>query len=144
VLGYLLTWMAERKAPVFLVATANDVQQLPAELLRKGRFDETFFVDLPDAPTRAQIFGLHLSRRALKPADGDVDALASASAGFSGAEIEQVVVASLYAAAAAGQRQPSQAQLLAEIAGTRPLSVLMAEKVAALRDWASSRAVPAD
>ena len=144
VLGYLLTWMAERKAPVFLVATANDVQQLPAELLRKGRFDETFFVDLPDAPTRAQIFQLHLSRRALKPADVDVDALAAASGGFSGAEIEQVVVASLYAAAAVGQRQPSQAQLIAEIAGTRPLSVLMAEKVAALRAWASSRAVPAD
>ena len=144
VLGYLLTWMAERKAPVFLVATANDVQQLPAELLRKGRFDETFFVDLPDAPTRAQVFRLHLSRRSLKPADGDVDALAAASEGFSGAEIEQVVVASLYAAAAMGQRQPSQAQLLAEIAGTRPLSVLMAEKVAALRAWASTRAVPAD
>ena len=143
VLGYLLTWMAERKAPVFLVATANDVQQLPAELLRKGRFDETFFVDLPDATTRAQIFGLHLSRRGLK-ADVDLDALARASEGFSGAEIEQVVVASLYAAAAGGQRQPSEAQLLAEIAGTRPLSVLMAEKVAALRAWASSRAVAAD
>ncbi len=144
VLGYLLTWMAERKAPVFLVATANEVQQLPAELLRKGRFDEAFFVDLPDAPTRAQIFSLHLARRALQPADGDVDALAAASAGFSGAEIEQVVVASLYAAAGAGQRQPSQAQLLAEIAATRPLSVLMAEKVAALRDWARERTVPAD
>ncbi len=143
VLGYLLTWMAERKAPVFLVATANDVQQLPAELLRKGRFDETFFVDLPDAATRARIFQLHLARRSLKAAV-DLDALAAASEGFSGAEIEQAVVASLYAAAAAGQRQPTQAQLLAELSGTRPLSALMAEKVAALRAWASSRAVPAD
>ena len=144
VLGYLLTWMAERKAPVFLVATANDVQQLPAELLRKGRFDETFFVDLPDAPTRAEIFRLHLARRDLDPPTSDPDALAAASAGFSGAEIEQVIVAALYAAAADGTRQPSQVQLLAEIGQTRPLSVLMAEKVAALREWARERTVPAD
>jgi SpoVK/Ycf46/Vps4 family AAA+-type ATPase len=144
VLGYLLTWMAERKAPVFLVATANDVQQLPAELLRKGRFDETFFVDLPDAPTRTEIFRLHLDRRDLDPAACDPDALAAASAGFSGAEIEQVIVASLYAAAADGARQPTQAHLLAEIGNTRPLSVLMAEKVGALREWARERTVPAD
>jgi len=144
VLGYLLTWMAERKAPVFLVATANDVQQLPAELLRKGRFDEIFFVDLPDADARATIFGLHLERRGFAPGDHDLTELAGASEGFSGAEIEQVVVAALYAAASGGQREPSQEQLLAEIASTRPLSVLMAEKVQALREWARSRTVPAD
>lgn len=144
VLGYLLTWMAERKAPVFLVATANEVRQLPAELLRKGRFDETFFVDLPDAPTRAEIFRLHLDRRGLEPGAYDLDALAAASDGYSGAEIEQVVVAALYAAAAERRDAPSQAHLLAECANTRPLSVLMAEKVAALRAWATGRTVPAD
>ncbi len=93
VLGYLLTWMTERTAPVFVVATANDVQALPAELLRKGRFDETFFVDLPDAATRAEIFRLHLQRRELDESAYDLGRLADASAGFSGAEIEQVVVA---------------------------------------------------
>lgn len=144
VLGYLLTWMAERQAPVFLVATANDVQALPAELLRKGRFDETFFVDLPDAATRAEILRMHLARRRLDPAACDLTALAAACGGFSGAEIEQVVVAALYAAAADARRQPTQAQLLAEIRNTRPLSVLMAEKVAALRQWARERTVSAD
>jgi SpoVK/Ycf46/Vps4 family AAA+-type ATPase len=92
--------MAERTAPVFLVATANDVSALPAELLRKGRFDEVFFVDLPDAATRAEIFRLHLARRQLREGDYDIEALAAATQGFSGAEIEQVVVAALYAAAA--------------------------------------------
>jgi len=143
VLGYLLTWMAERKAPVFLVATANDVQSLPAELLRKGRFDEVFFVDLPDAATRAEIFRLHLVRRELKEADYNLAALADASEGFSGAEIEQVIVAALYAAVGDKSR-PTQQHLLAEIANTRPLSVLMAERVLALREWARSRTVPAD
>jgi ATPase family protein associated with various cellular activities (AAA)/AAA+ lid domain-containing protein len=143
VLGYLLTWMAERTAPVFLVATANDVSALPAELLRKGRFDEVFFVDLPDATTRADIFRLHLARRELKEADYDVKALASATQGFSGAEIEQVVVAALYAAAAE-KSAPTQQHMLNEIRNTRPLSVLMAERVAALREWARSRTVPAD
>jgi SpoVK/Ycf46/Vps4 family AAA+-type ATPase len=143
VLGYLLTWMAERKAPVFLVATANDVQALPAELLRKGRFDEVFFVDLPDAATRAEIFRLHLVRRELREADYDLTALAAASAGFSGAEIEQVVVAALYATVAA-KAAPTQQHLLAEIGNTRPLSVLMAERVVTLREWARSRTVPAD
>ncbi len=143
VLGYLLTWMAERKAPVFLVATANDVTALPAELLRKGRFDEVFFVDLPNAETREEIFRLHLARRDLAEADYDIAALAAATDGFSGAEIEQVVVAALYAAAA-GRSIPTQAGLLNEIRNTRPLSVLMAERVAALREWARERTVPAD
>lgn len=143
VMGYLLTWMAERKAPVFLVATANDVQALPAELLRKGRFDEIFFVDLPDAATRAEIFRLHLARRDLRADGYDLDTLAAASEGYSGAEIEQVVVAALYAAVA-GRAPPTQDQLLAETRNTRPLSVLMAERVAALREWARSRTLPAD
>jgi MoxR-like ATPase len=143
VLGYLLTWMAERKAPVFLVATANDVQALPAELLRKGRFDEVFFVDLPDAAVRGEIFRLHLVQRSLDLADYDIDALAGATAGFSGAEIEQLIVAALYAALA-GRGKPTQAHLLTEVRNTRPLSVLMAERVAELRAWARERTVPAD
>ncbi len=143
VLGYLLTWMAERRSSVFLVATANQVQELPAELLRKGRFDEIFFVDLPDADTRAHVFELHLRRREL-PADRfDLPALAQASQGFSGAEIEQAIVAALYTAHADG-RAVDNVLLLEEIGATRPLSVLMREQVEALRAWAASRTVPAD
>jgi SpoVK/Ycf46/Vps4 family AAA+-type ATPase len=135
--------MAERRAPVFLVATANQVHKLPAELLRKGRFDEVFFVDLPDSATRAEVFRIHLAYRELDPAGYDLDELAMASEGFSGAEVEQVVVAALYAAAAEKAR-PAQEHLVAEIRATRPLAVLMAEKVAALRAWARERTVPAD
>ena len=142
-LGYLLTWMAERRSKVFLVATANQVHELPAELLRKGRFDEIFFVDLPDADIRAQVLELHLRRRGLDPAAFDVAALARASDGFSGAEVEQAIVAALYAAHAEGAAL-DDALLLAELRTTRPLSVVMREQVAALRAWASSRTVPAD
>ncbi|WP_407353574.1 AAA family ATPase [Luteimonas sp. R10] len=143
VLGYLLTWMAERRSNVFLVATANQVQELPAELLRKGRFDEIFFVDLPDAGIRREVFSLHLAGRGLDPAAFDLDALAQAAEGFSGAEIEQAIVSALYAAHAAGT--PLDDFLLrAELRQTRPLSVLMREQVAALRAWAAERTVPAD
>lgn len=143
VLGTLLTWMAERAAPVFMVATANAVDRLPPELLRKGRFDELFFVDLPDSAIRAEIFGIHLARRELRPRDLDVIALAGASDGFSGAEIEQVVVSAVYAAQAQ-QRQVDQAMLLASIRATSPLSVVMAERLDALRAWAQGRTVQAD
>lgn len=143
VLGYLLTWMAERRSRVFLVATANQVERLPAELLRKGRFDEIFFVDLPNAATRAEIFRLHLAKRKLAVEAIDLDALASASEGFSGAEIEQVVVSALYAAYAA-KAEVDTAMLLRALSDTRPLSVLMAEQVQALRAWALPRTVPAD
>jgi len=143
VLGYLLTWMAERKSKVFLVATANQVHELPAELLRKGRFDEIFFVDLPDAETRAQVFELHLRRRGLRAEEFDLASLALAAEGFSGAEIEQAVVAALYAAHA--EKRPLDTTLLQqELRNTRPLSVLMAEQVSALRAWARERTVPAD
>ncbi len=143
VLGYLLTWMAERKAPVFIVATANQVHELPAELLRKGRFDEIFFVDLPVPDMRVELLRLHLQRRQLDPEAFSLPALAAASEGFSGAEIEQAVVAGLYAAHA--EQQPLDTDLLmAEIRNTRPLSVLMAEQVQSLRDWARERTVPAD
>ncbi|MHC9083697.1 AAA family ATPase [Luteimonas sp. RIT-PG2_3] len=143
VLGYLLTWMAERKSRVFLVATANQVHDLPAELLRKGRFDEIFFVDLPDADTRREVFTLHLRRRSLEPATFALDALAAQAAGFSGAEIEQAIVASLYTAHAES-RPLDDAMLLEELRTSRPLSVLMREQVEALRVWAGSRTVPAD
>lgn len=143
ILGYFLTWMAERKASIFLVATANAVDQLPPELLRKGRFDEIFFVDLPSPAVRAELFGIHLRKRNLDPARFDLEALAQASHGFSGAEIEQAIVASLYAAHAES-RELDQAHVAAELAQTRPLSVIMAEKVQALRDWAAERTVPAD
>jgi len=143
VLGYLLTWMSERREAVFLVATANQVQQLPAELLRKGRFDEIFFVDLPQAASRAQIFSIHLAKRDLKPADFDVAALAATCDGFSGAEIEQAIVSALYAANA-DNSTITQSHIERALRETRPLSVLMAEQVAALRAWAQERTVSAD
>ncbi|HYQ38730.1 MAG TPA: AAA family ATPase [Pseudomonas sp.] len=143
VLGTLLTWMAERKAPVFLVATANAIQRLPPELLRKGRFDELFFVDLPEAAARAEIFRIHLARRELAPAQFDLALLAAASGGFSGAEIEQAVVSALYAAQAR-QCAVDQALLLQALQQTAPLSVVMAEELAALRAWAAARTVRAD
>jgi SpoVK/Ycf46/Vps4 family AAA+-type ATPase len=143
VLGYLLTWMAERSAPVFLVATANQVQHLPAELLRKGRFDEIFFVDLPAPDVRVELLRIHLKERGLDPDTFALPALAAASNGFSGAEIEQAIVSGLYAAHAE-QRALDTDLVMAEIRGTRPLSVLMAEQVEALRAWALERTVPAD
>ena len=142
VLGTLLTWMAEKKRPVFIVATANDIERLPAELVRKGRFDEIFFVDLPDEPVRREIFGIHLAKRALDPAEFDTALLAAQSEGFSGAEIEQAIVAALYAAHAQGNTMDT-AHVLDELYRTRPLSIVMREKVGHLRQWASERTVPA-
>lgn len=142
VLGTLLTWMAERRAPVFLVATANRIDQLPPELIRKGRLDEIFFVDLPDSATREQIFAIHLGKRRHAPAHFDLPRLASACEGFSGAEIEQAVVAGLYLAREQGKALDID-HLLTELARTRPLSVVMAEQLAALRAWAAERTVPA-
>jgi SpoVK/Ycf46/Vps4 family AAA+-type ATPase len=143
VLGTLLTWMAERKAPVFMVATANVIERLPPELVRKGRFDELFFVDLPDQAVRVDIFRIHLERRELTPDSFDLELLASACAGFSGAEIEQVVVSALYAAQAQ-QQQVDQTLLLRSIQSTAPLSVVMAEGLEALRRWAHGRTVSAN
>ncbi|MES9847133.1 MAG: AAA family ATPase, partial [Candidatus Thiodiazotropha sp.] len=142
ILGTLLTWMAERDSRVFLVATANDIEMLQPELLRKGRFDEVFFVDLPDAEIREAIFRIHLGKREQDPASFDIDKLRDASEGFSGAEIEQAIVASLYASHASKESLDT-AHILSEIEQTRPLSVLMAEKIAYLRNWASSRTVTA-
>lgn len=143
ILGTLLTWMAERDAPVFLVATANAIDALPPELVRKGRFDEIFFVDLPVTDVREAIFGIHLRRRGLEPEHFDLAALAQASEGFSGAEIEQAVVAALYSAHGGG-RPPGTADLLQELQRTRPLSRVMAERIDDLRRWAQGRTVDAD
>jgi len=141
--GSLLTWMQEHREPVFLVATANDIEALPPELLRKGRFDEIFFVDLPAPETRREIFEIHLRRRRRAPEQFDLDALAQASQGFSGAEIEQAVVAGLHASFAA-QKELTTRELLAALAASPPLSVTMAERVAQLRNWAVGRCAAAD
>lgn len=141
VLGTLLTWMAERKSAVFLVATANDIDRLPPELVRKGRFDELFFVDLPPAPVREQIFRIHLHRRGMDPETFDLPLLASSSEGFSGAEIEQAVVAGLYRAQADAVALNTE-QLEAELMRTSPLATIMAERIAGLRHWARARNVP--
>ncbi len=142
IFGRLLGWLQDRTSPVFLVATCNDVSQLPPELMRKGRFDEIFFVDLPTSGERRAIFDVHLARRDRAPEDFDTAALAAASKDFSGAEIEQVIVAGLYAAFAVGKQLTTEV-LLTEIASTRPLAVTRRESVDALRAWAHGRAVPA-
>lgn len=143
VLGAFLTWLAEQRARVFIVATANDITALPPELVRKGRFDEIFFVDLPSPAARAEIFGIHAKKRGITLGDAEVRALVARSEGFSGAEIEQALVSALYAAHAADQTVTAK-HIAAEIEATRPLSVVMAEKIAELRDWAAERTVPAD
>jgi ATP-dependent 26S proteasome regulatory subunit len=142
VFATFLTWMQEKTSPVFFVATANDVSKLPPELLRKGRFDEIFFIDLPDTEERQEIFAIHLRKRKRDPAAFDLAALADSTAGFSGAEIEQTVVSALFAAFDAG-RDLAQQDLEAEIKATVPLSVMMREEIEALREWAKLRARPA-
>lgn len=142
-LGTLLTWMSEKKAAVFVVATANDIERLPPELVRKGRFDEIFFVDLPKSNVRSLIFSIHLEKRELNPEEFDLGVLTKASGGFSGAEIEQAVVAGLYSAHALDENIETK-HILHELKSTRPLSIVMAEQINKLRDWASERTVPAD
>jgi ATPase family associated with various cellular activities (AAA) len=143
VLGTFLTWLAEHGARIFVVATANDITALPPELIRKGRFDEIFFVDLPGPAARAEILAIHSRKRGLTLNPAELAALASHCENFSGAEIEQAIVAALYSAHAAG-RPVSAAMIAQEMRNTRPLAVVMAEKVAALRAWADGRTVSAD
>ncbi|MFT3683414.1 MAG: AAA family ATPase [Phycisphaerales bacterium] len=141
--GTLLTWMQERTKPIFLVATANDIEALPPELLRKGRFDEIFFVDLPGAEARRDIFAIHLRKRKRNPDEFNLDQLAAASEGFSGAEIEQAVSTALCDAFAQGVALNTD-HVLAAARTSPPLSVTMAEKMQDLRDWAKGRCVPAE
>ncbi len=141
--GSLLAWMQEHRAPVFIVATANDIEALPPELLRKGRFDEIFFIDLPTLQARADIFRIHLRKRALDPNSFDLATLADASQGFSGAEIEQAVLSSLHEAHA-DNKPLDTARILHTLSESPPLSVTMAERVNDLRHWAQGRTLPAD
>jgi hypothetical protein len=134
---------AEQRAPVFVVATANDIRALPPELLRKGRLDEIFFVDLPGALARRDILDLHLRAREIDPSEIDLDGLAAAAEGFTGAELEAAVVSARYRAAGEGGSMDTAA-LHEAIASAVPLSVTMAEQIAALRAWAKERTVPAD
>jgi len=143
VLGTFLTWLAEKKSTVFIVATANDISALPPELIRKGRFDEIFFVDLPKGEVRKQILQIHLAARGQEANKIDLRQVSVASRGFSGAELEQAVVSALYASHAQGIGLETT-HLLQEIAKTKPLSIVMAERINTLRQWASGRTVAAD
>jgi AAA+ superfamily predicted ATPase len=143
-LGMLLTWMQEHRSGVFLAATANDIDSLPPELMRKGRFDEIFFVDLPGPEAREAIFRIHLEKRK-RPATGfDLARLVDASDGHSGAEIEQAVIAALLGAYADAKRELSTDDLVRALESSPPLSVTRAEKIAELREWARGRCVSAE
>jgi AAA+ superfamily predicted ATPase len=142
VVGTFLTWIQEKKAPVFVTATANAIEALPPELIRKGRFDECFFVDLPAAPERKDIFAIHLRRRRRDPEQFDLDTLASASQGFSGAEIEQAIVEALHESFFE-EREVTTADIANALRGTVPLTTTMAEDIARLRNWAGARTRPA-
>ncbi len=139
VLGTFLTWLSEKTTPVFVIATANNIRVLPPELLRKGRFDDIFFVDLPDDAERREIFGIHLSRRSRDPQKFDLVALAASSDGMSGAEIEQAVIAALFEAFYQN-REVTTEDLAKTIAQTVPLSKTMEEEIKALRAWGMNRA----
>lgn len=143
ILATLLTWLQDRRGGVFLVATSNNISQLPPELLRKGRFDEIFFVDLPGSEGRAELLRIHLKKRGRDAGQFDLFKLSDGSEGFSGAEIEQAIVSGLYSAFSA--KQPLSTEiLLKELSSTRPLSVTRREDVERLRAWAADRAVPAN
>ena len=139
VFGTFLTWLSEKTAPVFVVTTANDVSQLPPELLRKGRLDEIFYVDLPTGEEREEIFRIHLAKRHRDPANYDLPALVGASTDFSGAEIEEAIISALYDAFYAKQELTTE-HVLAGLAQTVPLAKTMAEKITAQRNWAVGRA----
>jgi SpoVK/Ycf46/Vps4 family AAA+-type ATPase len=139
VFGTFLTWLSEKTAPVFVAATANDISQLPPELLRKGRLDEIFFVDLPSPEERKEIFGIHINKRGRDAAKFDLAALADASSQFSGAEIEESINSALYDAFYAKQ-ELTTAHVQAALSQTVPLAKTMDEQINRLRSWAEGRA----
>jgi SpoVK/Ycf46/Vps4 family AAA+-type ATPase len=141
--GTLLSWMQDHRHPIFLIATANNIAQLPPELMRKGRFDEIFFVDLPGAAEREAIFAVHLAKRQRDKSKFDMGQLVAAAEGFTGAEIEQAVISGLYGAFAE-KAECTTEHILAAVHATRPLSVVMREHVERLRSWAQNRCVMAD
>src|SRR5437868_12011597 len=142
VFGAMLTWLQEKTAAVFVVATANRIEALPPELLRKGRFDEIFFIDLPSAAERREIFRIHIQRRQRDPMRFDLDALSTAAEGYSGSEIEQAVIAGLYLAFAEGG-ELTQSHVMRALSETCPLSSTMSEEIARVRDWSKNRTRPA-
>jgi SpoVK/Ycf46/Vps4 family AAA+-type ATPase len=139
VFGTLLTWLSEKSTPVFVVSTANDISQLPPELLRKGRFDEIFYIDLPSGEERTEVFRIHLARRGRNPEHFDLPALAEASDDFSGAEIEEAIISGLYEAFA-GREELNTEHVLSAVQATVPLSRTMHEHISQLRSWADGRA----
>ena len=142
ILAAFLSWMQDRTAAVFVAATSNDVSALPPELIRKGRFDELFFVDLPNASARREIFSIQLAKRKRNPADFDLERLAASAGGFSGAEIQAAVSSALFAAYEE-QRQLTTEILIDVLGKTVPLSTTRAEEIESLRSWAKQRAVAA-
>jgi SpoVK/Ycf46/Vps4 family AAA+-type ATPase len=142
VFGALLTWLQEKTAPVFVVATANRIDLLPPELLRKGRFDEIFFIDLPALAERREIFQIHVARRGRAAESFDLARLAQLAEGYSGAEIEQAVISGLYDAFAE-QQDLGQAHLEKAVRESVPLAATMREDIARLREWSRTRTRPA-
>src|SRR5262249_54300727 len=143
IFGRLLGWLQDRTPPVFVVATSNNIAELPPELTRKGRFDEVFFVDLPAAGGRREIFEVHLRKRKRDPAAFDLDRLAASSDGFTGAEIQQAIISGLYTAFSRSVELSTEI-LVDELTSTKPLSVTRREEIDALRAWARQRAVIAN
>ncbi len=142
VFGSFLTWMQEKTAPVFVLSTSNDISMLPPETLRKGRFDEIFFIDLPNLEERREIFAIHIAKRGRRPLEFDLNYLAQHSGGFSGAEIEQAVISGLYDAFEVGQELQTE-DVLRNLQETVPLSQTMEVQIGALRSWARTHARPA-
>jgi MoxR-like ATPase len=142
VLGTVVTWLQEKRHPVFVIATANDIRRLPPELIRKGRFDEIFFIDLPGPEERREIFRVHLGKRRRSAEAFDLETLARATDGLSGAEIEQAVISAMFDAFASHEELTTE-RLLVSANSTRPLSQTMREDIEALRQWAQGRAVNA-
>src|SRR5262249_1117595 len=142
VFGTFLTWLSEKTSPVFVIATANDISQLPPELLRKGRLDEIFFVDLPSESERREVFQIHLQKRRRDPTRFDLEPLARLSEGFSGAEIEEAIVSGLFDAFSSNAELSTEI-LRSSLAETVPLSKTMSEELNRLRTWAQGRARPA-
>lgn len=142
IFGYFLTWMQEKAYPVFVTATANQIDLLPPEILRKGRFDEIFFITLPNQKERREIFRIHLQNRGKSPESFDLDSLAKNTEGLSGAEIEQAVISALFESYAKNKELDDR-ELIISSSSIVPLSTTMREEISKLERWASNRAVKA-
>lgn len=139
VMGTLLTWMNDKQSEVYIVATSNDVTALPPELLRKGRFDEIFFVDLPNEAERETIFKIHLTKRKRDAGKFDMSQLVGATDGYTGAEIEQVIIDAMFVAYGSGKKDVTTADILTVIGETSPLSVINSSQIERLRQWSTNR-----